>query len=575
MIKSEPNMELRQYFNVILKWWWLILASVAVAAVSSLAASLSTPRSYQAHTTLMVGQALQNPNPNSNDLYMGQALAQIYADLARREPVLRSALNSLELPWDWGTLQSMVNSRIVPGTQMLEISIIDTDPQRAMVLVDEVAHQLILQSKTSSNPEKDAERQFILSQIDALKTNINKGQQEIQQLDDVIAQSSSARQIQEARSRQATLQDQVSRWQETYARLVASLEEGATNFLSIVEPARLPGGPVGAGALSNVLVAAAIGLVLAGAAAFLLEYLDDSIKTGDELESALKISSLAMITRMRASEPQDLLVTATQPRAPESEAFRVLRTNLRFKAADKNLNTIMVTSPSPEEGKSVISANLATVQAQGGARVILVDADLRRPTQHRIFGLSNDKGLTTALLDPQGDMSSLLNPTSIDDLRVLTTGPLPPNPSELLGSKRMEEVLAALLREADLLVFDSAPVLVAADASVLSTQVDGTLLVIDAGRTRRAQANRAVQALSAVGAELLGAVLNRADARANGYGYYYYGADSYKRPNRISESLATLRNVARRFRRPSDAAKANTSAQSVARTTNAQSRSES
>jgi capsular exopolysaccharide synthesis family protein len=545
-------MELRQYINVLLKWWWLILASVAIAAISSLFASLSAPRSYQARTTLMVGQALQNPNPNSSDLYMGEALAQSYSDLARREPVLRSALSSLGLDWDWTTLQGMVTSRVVPATQLLEISVLDTDPQRAVVLVEEIANQLILQSPASANPEKDAERQFILSQIQDLKANINKGQQEIRQLDEVIVQSASARQIQEARARQATLQAQVSSWQATFAQLLSNLEQGATNSLTKVEPARMPSGPVGTGTMSNVLVAAAIGLVLSTAAAFVLEYLDDSIKTSDEIQNTLKISALASITRINTGESGKLLVTVAQPRSPEAEAYRILRMNLQFKAAARSLTTIMVTSTFPQEGKSITSSNLAVVLAQAGARVILVDADLRRPSQHQIFGLTNDTGLTTALLNPQGNLTELLQPSGVDNLTILTTGPVPPNPSELLGSKRMGEVLSALLGEADLVIFDSAPVLVASDASVLATRVDGTLLVIDAGRTRRGQAARAIQVLSSVGATLLGAILNRAAAHANGYGYYYDYSGTPAARRRMNEALETLRNIKRRFKRSSD-----------------------
>jgi len=559
-------MELKQYFNVLLKWWWLILASVVVAAASSFIASLSAPQSFLAHTTLMVGQALQNPNADASQLYTGAALAQSYTDLVKREPVLRSTLSSLDLQWDWGILQSMVTSRVVPGTQLLEISVLDTDPQRAMVLADEIAQQLILQSPTGTNPDKDAERQFILSQIEDLKANIKKGQEEVRALDDTMAQSTSARQIQDARARQTTLQGQVSIWQATYAQLLA-MQQGTTNFLSIVESARMPSGPAGLGTLVNMLLAAAIGFVLSVGAAFLLEYLDDSIKTSDEIQSTLKVSTLGSITRINARESEDVLVAATQPRSPEAEAFRILRTNLQFKAVDKSLKTIMITSPAPEEGKSITASNLAVVFAQSSVRVILVDADLRRPTQHKIFDLPNDRGLTTALLDPAGDMAEFLQPSGVENLKVLTAGPEPPNPSEMLGSKRMEEILSSLLDEADIVVFDSPPLLVASDASVLSTRVDGTLLVIDAGQTRRAQAARAVQVLSSVGTVLLGAVLNRVDARANGYSYSYYYSDSDQRRRRTSGSALVLQNVIKRFRRSSAPAQAEVDASYVTRPT--------
>lgn len=542
-------MELKQYFNVLLKWWWLILASVAVAAGASYLASSAAPRSYLAHTTLMVGQALRNPNADASELYTGSALAQSYSDLVRREPVLRSALTALNLDWDWGMLQSMVTSRVVPGTQLLEISVLDNDPQRAMVLADEIGRQLILQSPSSTNPEKDAERQFILSQIEDLKANIKKGQEEVRALDDAIAQSTSARQIQDSRSRQTTLQAQVSSWQATYAQLLGNLQLGSTNFLSVVESARMPIGPAGSGTMSNVLLAAAIGFVLAAGAAFLLEYLDDSIKTSDEIQNTLKVPTLGSIARIHAHDSTSKLIVAERPRSPEAETFRVLRTNLQFKAVDNSLKSIMISSSAPDEGKSLVAANLAVAFAQGGTRVVLIDADLRRPEQHNIFKLPNERGLTTTLVEPKGDMTNVLQSSGVENLRILTTGPTPPNPSELLGSKRMEQVLNSLLDEADLVIVDSAPVLVASDACVLSTHIDGTMLVIDARRTRRAMASRSTQALASVGAVLLGAVLNRVDTRSSGYSYSYYYSGSERRKRRMSGSLATLKNVIQRFKR--------------------------
>jgi capsular exopolysaccharide synthesis family protein len=183
------------------------------------------------------------------------------------------------------------------------------------------------------------------------------------------------------------------------------------------------------------------------------------------------------------------------------------------------------------EGKSVTAANLAAVMAQSGQRVVLVDADLRRPTQHRIFELNNHQGLTTALVESEAALSDLLQTTRVENLSVVTSGPLPPNPSELLGSRRMEAVIEALQQRAEVVIFDSPPVMAVTDATVLAARVDGTLLVINSGKTRRALAQRSVETLAAVGARVLGVALNRLASRHGGYYYYhyYYSEDGQRR----------------------------------------------
>lgn len=542
-------MELRHYTNVLLKWWWLIAAAVAVAVVSSYLGSLATPKTYQSRTTLMVGTVLQNPNPNQAEIYTGQALAQSYSDLVRREPIMRAVLTSLNLPWDWAVLQNMVSSRVVPGTQLIEIAVLDTDPQRAKVLAEEVANQLIKQSPSGTNPEKDAQQQFIRQQIDELQTNIKNANGEIRQLDQTIAQATSARQIQDARARQESLQQQITTWQSTYAQLLTNLQQSSTNFLQVVEEAQTPTSPVGSGTMTNVLLAAAIGLVLAGGAAFVLEYLDDTIKSAEDVQQVMGVTTLGGVARIDGDDYTSKLITVTQPRSPTSEAYRMLRTNLQFSEVDHPLQTLLVTSANPEEGKSLTAANVAVVLAQAGRHVTLVDADLRRPTQDTIFKLNNARGLTTILLDTSVTLADVVQNTPIENLKVMTSGPVPPNPSELLGSKRMGYLIEALQKQSDLIVFDSPPVLAVADASVLATRLDGVLLVVDAGHTRRPLARRAAEALQAVNAHLLGVMLNRVDAKAKGYGYYYYDDVGTRR---TGNSPATVfNNIAARFSRSS------------------------
>jgi capsular exopolysaccharide synthesis family protein len=220
------------------------------------------------------------------------------------------------------------------------------------------------------------------------------------------------------------------------------------------------------------------------------------------------------------SEKRNELITIFEPRSPISEAYRTLRTNLDFASLDQALKTLVVTSAGVGEGKSTTLANLAVVSAQVGRKVILVDADLRRPILHQVFGLDNGTGLTTVMMDEATLASPPLQGTGIEGLSVLTSGPLPPNPAELMGSRRMEEVVAALTEQADQVFFDTPPVVAVTDAAVLATKVDGVLLVISAGKTRREYANTAVQRLEQINARLVGTVLTNVEMGGGFKGYY-------------------------------------------------------
>jgi capsular exopolysaccharide synthesis family protein len=220
------------------------------------------------------------------------------------------------------------------------------------------------------------------------------------------------------------------------------------------------------------------------------------------------------------NDKRNVLITISEPRSAISEAYRTLRTNLDFASLDSALKTLAVTSAGVGEGKSSTLANLAVISAQTGRKVIVVDADLRRPTIHQLFGLKNDTGLTTAMMSGTAQATPPLQATSVEGLSVLTSGPLPPNPAELMGSRRMDEIIAYLAEEADQVFFDTPPVVAVTDAAVLATKVDGVLLVISAGKTRREYARLAVQRLQQINARLVGTVLTNVTLGAGFQGYY-------------------------------------------------------
>ncbi len=213
------------------------------------------------------------------------------------------------------------------------------------------------------------------------------------------------------------------------------------------------------------------------------------------------------------------LITLLDPHSPAAEAFRTLRTNVMFAGVEKPIHTLAVTSPTANEGKSTTLANLAVTLAQGGHKTLLVDADLRRPAQHSIWGIANDPGLTSLLLDKALLANPPLQTVGVDNLRVLTSGPLPPNPADLILSQAMDEVIGVLRTQAEYVLFDAPPVLAVSDASVLAAKMDGLLLVLKAGSTRRDQAERARDALQRVHVRIIGVALTNAPREAQSTAY--------------------------------------------------------
>ncbi len=528
-------MELEQYFSVVKRWWWLMVACVLVATVSSYLGTLQMPRIYQATTTVMVGQAVRMSDPSNQDLYIGRQLAQTYAEMVKRRPVLEGAAETLGL--EYIPSAGDISTRQVAGTQLLEISVRDTNPERARVLADEIARQLILRSPTGN---EDQQRQsFVEQQLADLQAKIQATQQEIEDEEAQLEAANSARAIQQYQANINALEQKLSNYQSNYASLLTNVE-GGTNYISIFESAATPRTPISPNVEQTVLLAAAIGLTLAVGGAFLIEYLDDTIKSPDDVDRIMDLPILGGISRIQGEEYAEKLVTAREPRSPIAEAYRVLRTNIQFSSVDEPTRTLMVTSPGPTEGKSVTLANLAVALAQSGRRVVAVDTDLRRPVLHRAFDVFKSHGLSDVILEPPNPgLKDHLQATGVDNLWVLPSGSLPPNPAELLGSERFKDLIKELEKHADVILFDSPPVLAVTDAAVLSTCVDGVLIVNEVGRTRRNEARQAVEELRRVGANLLGVVLNRLSRRNGGYyyHYYYYRAEGGTRKRRHRPSL--------------------------------------
>lgn len=519
-------MELRRYFLVLRKWVWLVILTIALTAGSAYFYSLNQPALYQSSTTIMVGQFVNQANPNGGDLGIAYWLAQTYVLVVKQEPTMQATINALKLNMDWGALARKVSASTVGQTQLFQVNVTDTDPKRAKLIADEVAHQLIVSSPTSSQ-EFAAQKDFAKTQLDDLKLRIEQANKDIAGLNGSLAIETDPEKAKVLQGRIDILEGKKTAWQSSYGQYLNALNgANATNVLTVVQPAVEPNSPFSPNVSQNVLFAALAGIILAIAAIFLLEYLDDTVKSGEDLDRLANAPSLGFIPRMSSIKTHlDALITARQPRSPIAEAYRVVRTNLQFSGIENPGGAFVITSAAPGEGKSTTAVNLGIALAQAGKRVVLVDADLRRPSIHKFFQMTNDRGLSSLLLPDGASLEHVLRPTGIEGLSILTSGVIPPNPSELLASPKMQELIEQLRTKNDMIIFDTPPVLVVADTVILAKRVAGVVFVVEGGRTRSEVFRRATDTMRQVGVKIFGAVINKVDARRTSYyyeGYYAY-----------------------------------------------------
>lgn len=311
--------------------------------------------------------------------------------------------------------------------------------------------------------------------------------------------------------------------------------------VSIENYSRVPKSAVGPPRLRNVLIGFVLSLVAGIGLAFLLDFLDDTVKSLDDIDRYIHLPALAMIPAGRG--PVSRLKGLPQPnpetsdstalamiddvRSPIAESYRHLRTSLLLSSAGQPPRTILVTSSQPSEGKTTTAINTAFMLAQTGAEVLIIDCDLRRPRLHTQFEVSNAKGLTT-WLSGEKNLDALLQVyAKTPNLKILTSGPVPPNPAELLGSEEMRRLLGQLSERFAHIIIDSPPAISFTDASILSTMVDGVMLVVHGGRSSRAVVRRAKQQLLDVGAHIFGVVLNNVKLETQDYYYSGYYSENY------------------------------------------------
>ena len=519
--------DLRGYLGLAWHYAWLLaLATLLCAGAAYYLSSRSTPI-YQAVTTILINQA---PSVNTNDytaIVTSERLAQTYSQLMTKQPVLQGVVERLKLAVEPAELKKAITVQPVTNTTLIEVRVEDPEPQRARDIANALVAEFAAQNEALQSSRYAESKASLLEQLNQMDAQIKAAAQALAALGDTETN-------QAERDR---LEANLAQYRQTYAYILQSYEQvrlaeaQSTSNVIQAEPALAPHKPVRPRTLVNTLLGGVVGLLLALGGIFLVEALDDTLKSPDEISRQLGLPILGLIAHHGSGD--DSLITQLEPRSLVSEAFRTLRTNIQFAqaagAGSEKLQTLLVTSPSPAEGKSTVAANLAVVLAQSGRRVALLDADLRRPRIHKILNLPNRSGISDLFVRPAADVDGVLAATEIDGLQVLTSGDTPPNPAELLGSSKMVDILAQIGQQVDTIILDTPPVMAVTDSAVLAPNVTGVLLVLKPYVTQMGAARQTVEQMRRAGARLLGVVLNQVDLKNARYNYYYKGYYSTSR----------------------------------------------
>ena len=477
--------DFKTYWALALRYWWVFVVVMAAAGGAAYLVSSSRTPIYSATAKVLVQSARVPGSFSAGDIEANRRFAEDFQDLLSTRPVLESVADTMEL-----TTGSRALGTIVTDTtrSIVDITAHDPDPQRAADVANALAQESI---------EQVQRRQ--LTQI-------------------------------------AQFQASLSQYGiESDAALIAG-QASTLSTLSIVEEAVPSAEPVDAGTSRNVALALLLGFVLTWLMVALREYLDDRVRSPDQLRNLTGVSSISdtltigSVIRYRGGDRHEPLIIDDDPPPALTEAYKFLQTNLQFAAlGTAGVKSILITSSNPAEGKTTTAVNLATsIAREGSASVLLVDTDLRRPALHRLFDLGERKGLTHLLLG-SATLDEVASPTQIEGLRVIPAGPVPPDPPKLLRSERMREVVAELEENADLVFFDSPPLLAVTDPMIVASLVDAVLLVVESGRTRLEPVKFAIQMMQRANPEFISTVLNKVSTRGKpGYGgYYYYSYQEY------------------------------------------------
>lgn len=530
LVSSRKTRHLRQYLGLVTRWLWFLGLCGLIAALGALLVSKLQPPTYRATAQLIVDQSAPGQDPYTGLLASNQ-LVTTYVALIDQPVVLERAAKSVG-GISAAALAQRVSVKDQPGTQIITLDVDDGNPVKAARLANAIAEAFITVQQQSADAQLADVQQKLAPQISDLSAQISDLNKTLTQL---RANDSNDPRIPGIEGQLASAQARRDSLQ-TLSTQITTQSIVMSNSIHVFQPATPPGAPDHPKPLLNAAIAGLLGLLIAAGFVIMKEFLDDRIRTPAQVE---EVTDIPLIGSIGVDRPERLLLSGA-PSVRALGAYQELRTNLSFVALDKPLRTIVVTSAQAGEGKSTVALNLATSLALSGKRTLLIDADLHHPTLGAAPGVSQVSGLSLCLVaeSPEtilaGDsrsreLAGVHTDEHTPNLSIQTAGPTPPNPAELLQSDRMRDLLRYVLSDEagsdqrDVVVLDTPPATNFVDAAVLASHADGTILVIDATRSREGPVLQARDGLLHANARIVGVVLNRTSAPQGSYSYRKYG----------------------------------------------------
>lgn len=522
--QKSTSLIIREYANLFRRWVWLLILFALIGGGIAYYVSAWQPPTYKTSTMVQLSFGTSSQYDYYAVSYYGQEMIQTYTKIITGQ----STLDKVSELVGYDVKSSMISAAPVTGTQLMTITVTDTNPNRAAIIANTLV-QVFAKQIQIDRAEYYAETKSIIegqiADIDGkIQDLINQVNNEMQTLGPDQTESTKLNQLQ---STLTYYQQQYFSLTQNYQQLQLIELQNKFNIIQI-DPAVIPSAPSAPKPLQSAVIWGIVGLFIAGGIVVLIEFLDDSITDPQEITKRWGLPILGVVANYNTDDG-DTPITIQYPRSPVSEAFRSLRTNLQFTSIDHPLKTILITSCLPSEGKTHIAVNLAVVMANASRSLLLVDADLRRPKVHKLLKQHNRIGLTDLFIRSKNETSETIRQSAnIEGLNYITSGSLPPNPSELLSSEKMVDLLEDLKSQFNTVVIDSPPLLIVPDALALAARVDGVLLVFRPSVTKRNELARGIELLKQLNTNILGVVINNVKVK-NSSIYYrnYYANDSY------------------------------------------------